>query len=194
MQIHQHREHVIDVTAALELLVVAAEHLLGELEHAREVRLRQAQQGEDHRQLEADAEGEDQRHDQRQIFRDAGQQFDLRLAGLIRLLHPDEEMQQIGHHQIIDDQCAEQKKHRRRDQIGLKGGALKPSSMLAGGRVLGDLDPGADRVPIVLIHGGPQGAWLDNWGGRWSFQLFASIGAAVVVVQAINWVDGISSN
>ena len=47
-EVHQHREHVLDVTAALELLVVAAEHLLGELEHAREVRLRQAQQGEDH--------------------------------------------------------------------------------------------------------------------------------------------------
>jgi hypothetical protein len=43
-EVHQHREHVLDVTAALELLVVAAEHLLGELEHAREVRLRQAQQ------------------------------------------------------------------------------------------------------------------------------------------------------
>jgi dipeptidyl aminopeptidase/acylaminoacyl peptidase len=36
---------------------------------------------------------------------------------------------------------------------------------------------------VFLIHGGPQGAWLDNWGGRWSFQLFASTGAAVVAIN-----------
>jgi dipeptidyl aminopeptidase/acylaminoacyl peptidase len=41
-----------------------------------------------------------------------------------------------------------------------------------------------ERYPVVfLIHGGPQGAWLDNWGGRWSFQLFASVGAAVVAIN-----------
>lgn len=40
------------------------------------------------------------------------------------------------------------------------------------------------RYPVVfLIHGGPQGAWLDNWGGRWSFQLFASIGAGVIAIN-----------
>jgi dipeptidyl aminopeptidase/acylaminoacyl peptidase len=40
------------------------------------------------------------------------------------------------------------------------------------------------QYPVVfLIHGGPQGAWLDNWGGRWSFQLFASTGAAVVAIN-----------
>ena len=40
------------------------------------------------------------------------------------------------------------------------------------------------KYPVVfLIHGGPQGAWLDNWGGRWNFQLFASIGAAVVAIN-----------
>jgi dipeptidyl aminopeptidase/acylaminoacyl peptidase len=40
------------------------------------------------------------------------------------------------------------------------------------------------KYPVVfLIHGGPQGAWLDNWGGRWSFQLFASTGAAVVAIN-----------
>ena len=46
-----------------------------------------------------------------------------------------------------------------------------------------NFDP-ARKYPVVfLIHGGPQGAWLDNWGGRWSFQLFASIGAAVVAIN-----------
>jgi dipeptidyl aminopeptidase/acylaminoacyl peptidase len=32
---------------------------------------------------------------------------------------------------------------------------------------------------IVLIHGGPQGAWLDNWGYRWNPQVFANAGYAV---------------
>ena len=29
---------------------------------------------------------------------------------------------------------------------------------------------------IVLIHGGPQGAWLDNWGYRWNPQIYANDG------------------
>ncbi|MGH9945330.1 MAG: S9 family peptidase, partial [Pyrinomonadaceae bacterium] len=32
---------------------------------------------------------------------------------------------------------------------------------------------------VVLIHGGPQGAWNDNWGYRWNPQVFASAGYAV---------------
>jgi dipeptidyl aminopeptidase/acylaminoacyl peptidase len=32
---------------------------------------------------------------------------------------------------------------------------------------------------IVLIHGGPQGAWNDNWGYRWNPQVFASAGYVV---------------
>ena len=32
---------------------------------------------------------------------------------------------------------------------------------------------------IVLIHGGPQGAWSDNWGFRWNPQIFADAGYAV---------------
>jgi dipeptidyl aminopeptidase/acylaminoacyl peptidase len=29
---------------------------------------------------------------------------------------------------------------------------------------------------VVLIHGGPQGAWLDNWGYRWNPQIYANDG------------------
>lgn len=29
---------------------------------------------------------------------------------------------------------------------------------------------------VVLIHGGPQGAWNDNWGYRWNAQVFANAG------------------
>lgn len=32
---------------------------------------------------------------------------------------------------------------------------------------------------IVLIHGGPQGAWYDSWGYRWNPQIFAAAGYVV---------------
>ncbi|MFN6964848.1 MAG: S9 family peptidase [Pyrinomonadaceae bacterium] len=32
---------------------------------------------------------------------------------------------------------------------------------------------------IVLIHGGPQGAWNDNWGYRWNPQIYANRGYVV---------------
>ncbi|KAK0039365.1 S9 family peptidase [Biomphalaria pfeifferi] len=32
---------------------------------------------------------------------------------------------------------------------------------------------------IVLIHGGPQGAWNNNWGYRWNPQIFANAGYMV---------------
>jgi dipeptidyl aminopeptidase/acylaminoacyl peptidase len=36
---------------------------------------------------------------------------------------------------------------------------------------------------ILLIHGGPQGAWLDQWHGRWNYQMFAATGAALVIIN-----------
>ena len=40
------------------------------------------------------------------------------------------------------------------------------------------------RYPLVyLIHGGPQGAWLDSWGARWNLQMFASRGFVVAAVN-----------
>jgi dipeptidyl aminopeptidase/acylaminoacyl peptidase len=36
---------------------------------------------------------------------------------------------------------------------------------------------------LFLIHGGPQGAWEDNWGYRWNQQMFASPGYVVVMVN-----------
>jgi len=32
---------------------------------------------------------------------------------------------------------------------------------------------------VVLIHGGPQGAWNDNWGYRWNPQIYANDGYVV---------------
>jgi dipeptidyl aminopeptidase/acylaminoacyl peptidase len=34
---------------------------------------------------------------------------------------------------------------------------------------------------LVLIHGGPQSAWNDNWGYRWNPQVFASAGYVVLM-------------
>ncbi|MDB4878144.1 MAG: ptpA 2 [Gemmatimonadetes bacterium] len=36
---------------------------------------------------------------------------------------------------------------------------------------------------ILLIHGGPQGEWLDQWHGRWNYQMFAATGAALVIIN-----------
>ena len=36
---------------------------------------------------------------------------------------------------------------------------------------------------ILLIHGGPQGAWLDEWHGRWNYQMFAATGAALIIIN-----------
>lgn len=47
--------------------------------------------------------------------------------------------------------------------------------------------PGFDaarKYPLVyLIHGGPQGAWIDSWGPRWNNQMFASRGWVVAEVN-----------
>ncbi len=40
-------------------------------------------------------------------------------------------------------------------------------------------DPSKKYPLIVLIHGGPQGAWSDNWGYRWNPQIFANQGYVV---------------
>ena len=42
-----------------------------------------------------------------------------------------------------------------------------------------NFDPAKKYPLIVLIHGGPQGAWSDNWGYRWNPQIFANAGYVV---------------
>src|SRR5262249_36206010 len=40
------------------------------------------------------------------------------------------------------------------------------------------------QYPVVfLIHGGPQGAWHDEWHNRWSYQMFAAPGYVVVAIN-----------
>jgi dipeptidyl aminopeptidase/acylaminoacyl peptidase len=47
--------------------------------------------------------------------------------------------------------------------------------------------PGFDpirRYPLLyLVHGGPQGAWLDQWHGRWNYATFAARGYLVAAVN-----------
>ena len=43
--------------------------------------------------------------------------------------------------------------------------------------------PGKKYPMVVLIHGGPQGAFIDNWHGRWNYQMFAAPGEAVMFVN-----------
>jgi dipeptidyl aminopeptidase/acylaminoacyl peptidase len=45
------------------------------------------------------------------------------------------------------------------------------------------LDRGTPHPLVVLIHGGPQGAWLDSFHPRWNAQLFAGMGWPVAVVN-----------
>jgi dipeptidyl aminopeptidase/acylaminoacyl peptidase len=39
-----------------------------------------------------------------------------------------------------------------------------------------NFNPGRKYPLVVLIHGGPQGAWNDNWGYRWNPQIYANHG------------------
>jgi dipeptidyl aminopeptidase/acylaminoacyl peptidase len=36
---------------------------------------------------------------------------------------------------------------------------------------------------VLLIHGGPQGAWMDNWGYRWNAQMWAARGYVTVTLN-----------
>jgi dipeptidyl aminopeptidase/acylaminoacyl peptidase len=51
----------------------------------------------------------------------------------------------------------------------IHGFVVKPSNF----------DPSKKYPLVVLIHGGPQSAWNDNWGYRWNPQVFANTGYVV---------------
>jgi dipeptidyl aminopeptidase/acylaminoacyl peptidase len=46
-----------------------------------------------------------------------------------------------------------------------------------------NFEPGKKYPTILLIHGGPQGAWLDQWHSRWNYQMFAAPGFALVIIN-----------
>jgi len=44
-----------------------------------------------------------------------------------------------------------------------------------------DFSPSKKYPVLLLIHGGPQGAWGETWSYRWNPQIFASAGYLVVM-------------
>jgi dipeptidyl aminopeptidase/acylaminoacyl peptidase len=44
-----------------------------------------------------------------------------------------------------------------------------------------DFDPRKKYPMVVLIHGGPQGAWLHNFGFRWNANIYAAAGYVVLM-------------
>jgi dipeptidyl aminopeptidase/acylaminoacyl peptidase len=44
-------------------------------------------------------------------------------------------------------------------------------------------EEGKKYPTLLLIHGGPQGAWLDQWHSRWNYQMFAAPGYGLVIVN-----------
>ena len=44
-------------------------------------------------------------------------------------------------------------------------------------------DPSKKYPVVFLIHGGPQGAWHDEWHNRWNYAMFAAPGYAVVAIN-----------
>jgi dipeptidyl aminopeptidase/acylaminoacyl peptidase len=59
------------------------------------------------------------------------------------------------------------------DGDSVQGMILRPPQYQAG-----------KKFPVLfLIHGGPQGEWLDQWHGRWNFEMFASPGFGVVAIN-----------
>ena len=46
-----------------------------------------------------------------------------------------------------------------------------------------NFDPGKKYPVKFLIHGGPQGAWGDDWSYRWNAELFAANGYVVIMIN-----------
>jgi dipeptidyl aminopeptidase/acylaminoacyl peptidase len=46
-----------------------------------------------------------------------------------------------------------------------------------------NFDPGKKYPVKFLIHGGPQGAWGDDWSYRWNPELFAASGYVVIMIN-----------
>ncbi|KAI8992631.1 Alpha/Beta hydrolase protein [Pilobolus umbonatus] len=46
-----------------------------------------------------------------------------------------------------------------------------------------DYEEGKSYPVAFLIHGGPQGAWTDNWSNRWNPQIFTGAGYGVIAIN-----------
>ncbi len=85
---------------------------------------------------------------------------------------------QITHHNDdliaqLDLNPAEKFEFEGADGATVQGFVLKPPGF----------EPGKKYPVLFLIHGGPQGAWHDDWHARWNYSLFAAPGFAVVAIN-----------
>jgi dipeptidyl aminopeptidase/acylaminoacyl peptidase len=59
------------------------------------------------------------------------------------------------------------------NNVKMHGFIVKPPQFEAG-----------KKFPVLLlVHGGPQGAWLDSWSTRWNYQMFATGGYGLVILN-----------
>ena len=59
------------------------------------------------------------------------------------------------------------------NNVKIHGWVMKPPQYVEG-----------RKFPVLLlVHGGPQGAWFDSWSTRWNYQMFASGGYGLVIIN-----------
>ena len=72
-------------------------------------------------------------------------------------------------------------------QFGLRPAEELTWEGAAGAKIAGwlvrppDFDPSKKYPLVVLIHGGPQGAWNNSWSYRWNPQIYAAAGYVVLM-------------
>jgi dipeptidyl aminopeptidase/acylaminoacyl peptidase len=92
---------------------------------------------------------------------------------------------------VVDDRGRERRRLTRTNDALVSQLALQPIETFwhagaDGARVQSfmvkppDLDPSRKYPVVFLVHGGPQGAWSDNFHYRWNYNMFASPGYVVI--------------
>ena len=87
-------------------------------------------------------------------------------------------VQQISQHNaarlaLLDLNAAEPFWYEGADGARIEGMLIRPPHF----------DPSKKYPLLLLIHGGPQGAWNDAWGYRWNEEMFASPGYVAVAIN-----------
>jgi dipeptidyl aminopeptidase/acylaminoacyl peptidase len=100
--------------------------------------------------------------------------YTVRLDGIVPLGGASNQAAQLTH---TNDALVQQFGLRPAEELTWEGAA--------GAKVAGwlfrppDFDQSKKYPLVVLIHGGPQGAWGNNWGYRWNPQIYAAHGYVV---------------
>ncbi len=98
--------------------------------------------------------------------------------GEIHAADADGNMSRLTHHNddliaALDVAPAERFSFKGADGDEVSGWLVKPPGF----------DPKKKYPVVFLIHGGPQGAWHDEWHARWNYQMWAAPGYALVAVN-----------